>query len=65
MADKSKKEQYDIVAQAEDVLEAYIRRCFSAGYVKKPKRFYMRHFWIGAGLISIAGAVSGILIHLI
>ncbi len=28
MADKSKNEQYDIVAQAEDVLKVYIKRYF-------------------------------------
>ena len=54
MADKSKNEQYDIVAQAQDVLDLYIKRCIDInhyGKVRGPKK--RAHINKGALLLSI------------
>ena len=53
MADKSKNEQYDIVAQAQDVLDLYIKRCFDISHYGKARSFKKRSLNKGALLLSI------------
>ncbi len=70
MADRSKNEQYDIVSQAEEVLELYIKRYFDtkrrrrSGHYKNhlSKRAVMLSFIAASGAI---GAFTYLLIHFI
>ncbi|MBE7026536.1 MAG: hypothetical protein E7410_03080 [Ruminococcaceae bacterium] len=53
MADKSKNEQYDIVAQAQDVLDLYIKRCFDINHGKIRTFKKRAHINKGALLLSL------------
>ena len=61
MADKSKKEQYDIVEQAEDVLKLYIKRCFDVNRRfrnKKPKSNIKKKTIIISAIISCFSLIA-------
>ena len=54
MADKSKNEQYDIVTQAQDVLDLYIKRCFDLNQYGKVRGIKKRaHTNKGTLLLSL------------
>lgn len=60
MADKSRNEQYDVVAQAEEVLRLYTKRCFDSARrrreQKAKKRLRGRLIVIGCCLCLLGGA---------
>lgn len=70
MADKSKNEQYDIVAQAEDVLRLYAKRYFELSRKRKrlPKRASRMHKGTIFALLAIClvfGAVLTAILYFI
>lgn len=66
MADKSKNEQYDIVAQAQDVLDLYIKRCFDLNHYAKVRTLKRRtRISMSAFLIPILLAFAALTAALI
>ena len=69
MADKSKNEQYDIVTQAQDVLDLYIKRCFDLNHYGKArsikKRAHKNKGTLLLSLLLIGCVLTAALIYLI